>query len=233
MVLIGCPIRNRGHMLEDYLSHIYRQDYKGSARLYFIANNCTDNTIDILKKHKSMGLLDYSVLNNRNVLPDTRNKVQRRTNLYHWLVKLRNLMLDKAKELQCDFLLSCDSDILMRPDTLSRLIGHNLPVVSALVYNGYLASPENPWCFPNIMSYDGIKYRHIANYWVKYPEKSPVGKLLRVDLTGACVLIRKDMYKYPYSYVLQGEDAGFCEAVKKGGYEIFCDVSLFNTHKME
>lgn len=231
MILIGGPVHNRAYMLENYLDKCLDQDYEGEVKLFFIANNCTDGTEKILQTYKNKNLLDFVVMNNPKVIPDKRIKQERRSNIYYWLAHLRNKMLDKAIELQADYFLSCDSDIFMRPDTLSRLLEHNLPAVSALVYNGYLHCPDEPWRYPNILKWNGETYKHQATYWVKNSAMAPYGKLVATDFTGACMLIRKDMFKYRYAYYLKGEDEPFCRSVREHG--LFCDISLFNYHNMK
>lgn len=230
MVLIGCPVSaGRAELLDIYIERAKAQDYKGETKIFFVVNNADKETIKVIKKHKC----DYVVKNNPSVMKDDRNKINRRRVIYYWLAELRNTLLDKAIELHASHLLSCDSDILMRPDTLSRLLEHNLPAVSALVYNGYLHCPDEPWRYPNILKWNGETYRHQATYHVKNNALAPYGKLLETDFTGACILIRKDMFHHRYDYYIRGEDEPMCRSIREAGYKIYCDVSILQTHIME
>jgi len=226
MILIGCPVHNRAGILANYLDVCRAQDYDGDVSFYFIANNCTDDTVKILDWYD----VCYKVVDNPDIMPDKRIKQDRRSTIYSWLATLRNAMLDKAISIGADFFLSCDSDIIMRPDALSRLVAHNVPAVSSLVYNGYLVCPEEPQKYPNILKWDGTKYVHQTNWYIKNNIPAPYGKIIATDFTGACILIRKDMFKYRYGYYYQGEDEPFCRSVRAHG--LYCDISVFSHHIM-
>lgn len=240
-ILIACPVQNREWIIDEYLHHVLQQDYdKKLIDLYFVVNNCTDASLQKLRVfEKQMGpqynSITIEVFNNTKVQQDARNKLLRRTSTYYWLATLRNKLLDKCVELNCDYLLSCDSDILMRCDTITRLLAHKQHAVSALVYNGYLKDAENAYKYPNILNLNPLtkKYEHIVTARTKAPEKNPIGKLLRVDFTGACILISNELCKASkYDYFYLGEDGAFCRTAISKGYELFCDISLFNMHVM-
>jgi hypothetical protein len=174
------------------------------------------------------------IVSNNKFVPDQRSKDIRRGSTYHWLAALRNRILDKCVELNCDYLLSCDSDIILSTDTLKRLLAHNKPVVSSLVYNGYLKHPDEAYKYPNVLQYDSDAktYKHVVSYRIRHPEKNPVGYTLKVDFTGACILINKEICrKARYGYYYRGEDEPFCRSARNYT-ELLCDVSLFNLHIM-
>ena len=226
MIMIGCPVHNREKLLPKYLDACLAQNYNGPVKLCFIANNCTDGTVKILKQYG----VDFVECNNKSVMPDRRIKQDRRSKIYHWLAELRNSMLTRAINIGADYYLSCDSDIIMRPDTLTRLLEHNVPAVSSLVYNGYLVCPEEPQKYPNLLKWNGERYVHQTNWYIKNKVQPPYGKLISTDFTGACILIRRDMLYHRYGYHYQGEDEPFCRSVREHG--LYCDISLFNEHMM-
>jgi len=186
---------------------------------------------------------------------DKRDTDIRRKYTYTWLSHLRNKILKKCIKLNCDYLFSVDTDILIKKDLLNRLLEHKKHIVSALIYNGYLYMPKNApidynpiknaYKYPNIMRnlpikddkfniYNRIRYEHIVNYNVEYPEKNEHGKLLEVDYTGACILISKNVCEkaeYNVNEVI-GEDEPFCFSAKESGFKIYCDVSCFQHHCM-
>lgn len=151
--------------------------------------------------------------------------------IYDHLSRCRNIIFENCKS---DYLFSLDSDILVRSDTLNRLLSHNKHVCSSLIYNGYILFPESPYKYPNILYKDDLGiYRHIVNYRVKYPEKNEIGKLIEVDATGAITLIHNSVCKKTkYSWHKQGEDVAWSESVKQNGWQLYCDVSCFNYHIM-
>jgi GT2 family glycosyltransferase len=172
-------------------------------------------------------------------------RATRRGHTYYWLAELRNMLLAKCVELDCDYLLSCDCDILMKTNTLIRLLAHNEHCVSSLVYNGYIHNPEkhdssfscieNAHLFSNCLIFDEDKkiYVHIRNKRIKEPDKNPVGTTIVTHITGACILISKELAsKAKYGYFYIGEDEHFCRQARMLGYNVLCDVSLLNPHIM-
>ncbi|MBU7008573.1 hypothetical protein Ga0451573_003532 [Peptococcaceae bacterium DYL19] len=155
---------------------------------------------------------------------------------YYWLAELRNKLLKKCINLNADYLFSSDCDILFKRDILKRLLSHNKHIVSSLLYNGYLVtkSIDEAYKYPNILrKVDNSRYEHIVTYRVKYFDKNSVDTLVPCDLTGACILISKEVCsKAKYGWHKQGEDEYFCRSAKQAGYDIWCDVSMFSQHVM-
>lgn len=256
-ILIGCPISNRAWILNEYLECIYNLNYpKKDIILYWIVNNSIDDSFKILENFKRKHTIEYNkiiieVFNDPIKMPykDTRDKYIRRQYTYHWLALLRNKLLDKATEQECTFLLSSDSDILLRQDTLNRLLSHNVPLISSLIYNGYEYIPANAgisynpiveaYRYPNILKFGVVgstaTYRHVVNVYVKTPSKAKAGKTIIIDATGACVLLKNTIFnnrKIRYGYYMLGEDMAFCQSAISQGHAIICDLSTFNYHIM-
>jgi hypothetical protein len=141
------------------------------------------------------------------------------------LAKLRNSLLLKTKS---DYVFSIDTDILFEKEVLNLLLEHKKDYVSGLICNGHMIAKKdgvNPYDFPNIMKKTENGYKHIQDYNNK--------GLLEVDLTGAIMLLSKDVCKAGrFGFSIFGEDAIFCESVKDKGYKIFCDTNVKCTHVM-
>jgi hypothetical protein len=247
-ILIGCPVRDRELYLPYYLEHIYNIKYdKKLIDIYWIINNSTDKSYDLLKEFKDKYKDEYNsitieVYNNRKYPKDERT-VQVREKIYYWLSELRNKLLKKCIDLNCDYLFSCDSDILIPNDILTRLLCHEKDLISSLIYNGYLYKPSNEnsdynpilnaYKFPNILKLENNTYKHIVNYKTKNPNLNPINTLTEVDFTGAVFLatqnICKDSY---YEYHIQGEDEVFSRIAIQKGYKLYCDLSLYSQHLM-
>lgn len=239
MIMIGCPIQNREWILQEYLYHLYHLDYdKKQIHLYFVVNNSKDNSLQMLLDfekvhHDKYAKITIEVKNNPYFVKDERSKTVRRGSTYYWLAELRNMLLDKCVASNCDYLLSCDSDIMLKPDVLKRLLAHNLPIVSGLVLNGHLKEPDRPWYYTNMLKYVNGKPMHIRNYHIHNLHLVPYGKLLKIDFTGACILIKKEVcQKTRYGYFYLGEDGAFCQSAIKAGYDIFGDISITTKHIM-
>ena len=262
-ILIGCPVRDRELYLPHYLKHIYNIKYdKKLIDIYWIINNSKDKSYDLLREFKDKYKDEYNsitieIFNNNKCPKDERvtrvennleltdgklyNKpvvTSSRDIIYLWLAILRNKLLKKCVSLDCDYLFSCDSDILVPSDILTRLLYHEKDVVASLIYNGYnypsIQFPtENAYKFPNILKLNGESYSHIVNYKTKNPNLNPIGTLTQVDFTGAVFLTTKDVCKDSYyDYHVQGEDEVFSRMAIQKGYKLYCDISLYSQHLM-
>jgi glycosyltransferase involved in cell wall biosynthesis len=226
-ITIGCPVRDRSLYLPHYLNCIKNQDYPlEKVTLLFIENDSQDSTLSILNNFKNENSSIFhriKILNyNQNTPSDKRNTIIREQYTYSALSKLRNYWLAQIKT---DFAISCDSDIMMPPDTVKKLVSHNLDYVAGLIVNGYIIKPENPYLFTNILNKNKLTYKHISDY----PENS----LIEVDFSGAVMCLSKKACKLGiFNWHKQGEDAIFCESLKQQGIKLYCDTGCKCTHLM-
>jgi hypothetical protein len=174
-------------------------------------------------------------MNNSKIPKDERKNQIREKFIYEWLCKIRNRIFKKCNELNCDFLLSVDSDILITPTIINDLLETEKDICSSLIWNGTLyAGIENAYKYPNILRYENGRYIHIVNYYVKNPKKSPKDKLIEVDATGAVCLISREVCKNTYyKNHIQGEDLGWAEVCKEKGYKMYCLPYCFSQHVMD
>lgn len=235
-ILISAPACNRGWILPYYLRNLYNLSYpKEKISLYWIVNNCNDNTFQILSEFEHAHRNEYEkikidVFNNEKIPEDNRSEQIRKQFIYEWLSTLRNRILDKCVEWDCDYLISCDTDILMRKDCIEKLLSHDKDVCAGLIANGYLFNPSNPFAFPNILKrLENGHYKHIYNSYVKNKEG-----LREVDFTGAVIAISKEVCKVSrYAPDLTyGEDLPWSKSVQSTGYKLYCDCSCYCQHVM-
>lgn len=242
-ILISCPVSNREWVISHYLEHLYNLIYdRKNISLYFIINNSKDNSEQIIKDFKELHNHEYNSITidtyktNKIIPQDQRTTKIRENHIYDHLSNLRNKILDYASTTNCDHLLSCDSDILIRPDTLNKLLSHSVDVCAGLIYNGFLFDPKHPYKYPNILrlKHDGT-YEHVVNYFVKKAPQLLESKLLDIDATGAVILMSRNIFtnkKIRYSWHKQGEDLAYSETVREQGFKLWCDASCFNYHMM-
>ncbi len=240
-VLLAAPISSRDWVLPYYLDSIYSLDYpKHLLSIYWLLNNSIDQSKKLLQQFKSQHQNEYKQIiieeKNNPKIPKDERVTQTRHAVYPWLAHLRNMILQKTISLNVDFLYSSDCDIILKADSLKRLLAHNTPIVSNLLYNGYLFSGiDTAWKFPNILKETSPRqYQHIANYRIKNPDKNPIGTLLQVEFTGASILISKEVCKVAkYDTNLQfGEDEVFSYSARQAGYKLYCDISSYQQHIM-
>ena len=249
-ILIAFPCRDRAWVLPHFLKHLVNINYdKKLIDIYCIINNSSDSSHEIMKEFKDKYNNDYNSIqievqnNSQYSIKDTR-RTDVRDKIYNWLADLRNMIVKRCVKLDCDYLFSVDTDILVSSDILERLIKHDKDYIASLIYNGYLYTPRsadegydsilNAYKYPNILKQNiNGGYDHIVNYRVKNPNLCDKGYLIEVDFTGAVFLVSKDVCKVArFGWDKQGEDEMFCRSARENGFKLYCDLSLYSQHMM-
>jgi hypothetical protein len=133
---------------------------------------------------------------------------------------------------------------------LRRLIDWDKPIVSALIYNGLTQGTTGDQAF-NFMVKTTEKhadgsYRYLHRpaavlendaVWKRDGEPPYIWRLTdlpRVDMTGAAMLIRKDVLDsgVVFGYHVQGEDIYFCEQAISKGFGVYLDFTQNLNHFM-
>jgi len=232
----------REWVLPYYLRSIYELEYdKRLIDIYWIVNNSTDNSYEMLREFKQKYHAEYrsikiEIINSNVKFEDDRNDYIRKTYTYEWLSALRNKIMDYCVSNKNDYLFSSDSDIILKKDTLTRLVEHDKQIVSSLIYNGYIfLDIENAYKYTNVLNnITNTNYVHKVNFRTKFPEKNPYGMIISCSFTGACVLMTREVCsKTRYAWHEQGEDEFWSRTAKNAGFNLWCDISLFNYHAME
>lgn len=165
----------------------------------------------------------------------------------------RNMLVEKFLTTDCKYLCLVDSDATWHPMTIHRLAHRNKPVIVPMFFMRKIPP------IPTIGPYHGPdpNGRHVYNFgyttarlikkWKSIdPEDYPGNEivlpeaeddLLEVDGTGAhFILIKREVIEaIPYPWFrfttrAAGEDFYFCRQVKKAGYKIYADLSVYTGH---
>lgn len=240
-VTIACPVSdNRLWIIDLYLDHIYNIIYdKKLMNLYFVLNYDYYNIEKILLDFKSKHDHEYNEITidyyykNKNAPQDERSNEVRLKHSYTHLSNLRNKILNYSSK-HTEFLLSIDSDILVRPDIIHKLLSANKNICASLIWNSYIYSPEKPYSCPNILSYDENKIlKHVSNYYTKNSPNLTESKIIQIDATGAICLMSKEVCQNTrYSWHSQGEDMAWSEDCRSKGYKLYVDCGAFSYHIM-
>ena len=219
-VFIGAPVRDRAWILPRFIDHIKKMDTAGiEIKSLFVVNDCIDN---------SEHLLQQSGFNTLKVdeLPSKTESSLRGKYSYQHLANLRNILVEEFLKTDCEYFFSIDTDILVPPNGLKKLINNNKDICSMILcnQNGELKKRAH-----NIMNYDPRRsmYYHIFE-WEN-------DSIIEVDLTGAVYLIHRKVLEngVRYDNNKQGEDVPFCRDARKKGFKVFCDTSIKPIHVME
>jgi len=217
-MMIGSPIQNRQSCLVSYLENIRNLNYpKEKIHLAFLLNNSHDDSYEILKTFRNEYLKDYRKISIWDVcgLNDDYQDFRAPGRNYKHIADARNLWLTMFDS-ESEYLFSIDSDILVEPETLNKLLSRKKDICSALIWNNH-AGPTNLY---------NILRKNRSGYY-KVIEREFEDDVIEVDVTGACYLINRNVIDsgVRYSHHTWGEDFGFCIAAQKKGFEIFCDTT--------
>lgn len=145
----------------------------------------------------------------------------------------RNEIVRSALENDVEYVFFLDSDVVCPPDTIIRLMAHNLPIVTGVYYTR--APPIEPavWSEITPSGKQAIAF-------------NPGSGLIEADFIGmGCCLIHKSVFKNiepPYfKWTLtfenvnnpgigRSEDFEFCRKARERGYKIYADTSLICRH---
>ena len=141
----------------------------------------------------------------------------------------RNIAVENAFALNCDYILWIDDDMFIEPGTklFSRLYEHKKDIAAPLFFTR--KHPYLPLLFKKKLRANGsfVTFDNIMDY-----EKG----LVECDGVGfGCVLIKMDVFrKISKPYFLHGdtygEDLYFCNSAITSGFKIYCDTNLCIGH---
>lgn len=210
-VIIGCPVCERAWILPAFFSHISKQTAEVEIKFLFNYGKSTDRTVDILLEYGS----DILHSSRRSYPGDHKWNNNRRSLMTH----LRNELLDVVCEKDPDYYFSLDSDILIPPDCLTKLIADQKDAVSPQV------NMSSKKIAPNVMTFknnQALRENYSSN------------RLQKVDIIMAAVLMSRRVYKnVRYKFHSQGEDIGWSQDAKKKGYDLWWDPRIICRHVMK
>jgi len=130
-ILIAAPANCSEIMFQEYLNSL---NHLILPENYIVDKFFVLNKNSILKKY--LKEKEYIEIDNNNlVLEKEKNKPKKwKTENYNFIAKLRNYILEKAREDKYDYLFSVDSDILLHPNTLKHLIECNKDFISTAIW---------------------------------------------------------------------------------------------------
>ena len=108
-----------------------------------------------------------------------------------------------------------DSDILVYPDTLRNLISRRKEVIASLVKNDNQHNENTNF----------YNFVFVPNGWDHVTQRKRIKRegIIKVDLTGACILISQKAYNSGKYYGISGGDFGFSRDMANAGIDMFVD----------
>lgn len=231
-LIIGCPVYKRSWILPLWFAAIERQSISLNKIGFIFETSPNDKeTVSILRRWRSVHPeVPVFEIREREDLPHhehAENSRQWTISKYENMVNLRNSILSRVRELQPDYYLSLDSDIIIKnPNTLELLIGHiedGADAVSPLMF----MTPFN-MDFPSVMTWidkEEFKARRTKDY--------PIGTFFKSDVIMAAKMMSKKVYNdVDYEIHSQGEDLGWSKNAALKGYLLYCASYIYAPHIM-
>jgi hypothetical protein len=139
----------------------------------------------------------------------------------------RNIMIQQALDLECDYVFFIDDDCLIPPETLIKLYNHNVDIVSGLYcMRNY---PHKPIVFDQANDDGTCRWTNLSG---------PDEGLKKIVATGmGCLLVKTHVFRKIQEtekyWVTLGEleqdhwcdDLSFFKRVRKNGFDIFIDLN--------
>jgi hypothetical protein len=220
---------------------------KKKIHLAFLVNNPdyikTNEVLDMLLKFKEAHKDKYYKI---DIWDATGNWNDERVHerFFSYFAAIRNKWLEMLDE-NDTHIFSVDSDILILPNTLRRLLDWNKDIISAVIYNGKDSEGRDTF---NFMSKTSDRFPNGDSVYIhRHPtylesraqweqdEKTRLWKMAdppEVKMTGAISLIKREVIDAGtrYGFAAQGEDIYFSEKAIENGFKIYCDFTIQPAH---
>lgn len=250
-IMIGTPIfKGKDYCLKEFADSIRAFDYPKELLSMVLVDNSKDKREDHYTK------AFHSVPNFKYIFVGRKGSTVRE-NLTFSQNEMRRYFLD---ERDYKLLFSLESDVIVPPDCIERLHSHSLPVVSAIhTYDDtFVGITQGGEKLPIFATNKGTPYPDLYRpiTWDDFPKctkpqknskgiyvynayqkgvKSSKETLLEVGTTSlGCLLIIKKVlekvrYRAPMNFPVNS-DVWFGQDVKKQGYKLFMDTSIWSHH---
>lgn len=221
-IVAGCPVRNRAWILPEYLPALEatmrfatRYGWNDSAGYLFLENDSTDETLSGLNVW-AWKRPDIKIATRSGGYIPGEGREEYGAYGYAHLADVRNTFIDLFLAGDGDYLFSVDSDVIVKVDTLLKLVAHadQNTIVGAAICNipGQQLDGQAPGNFMVRVSPGALG--HPLPY-------STVGTF-NVDVIGAVYLIPRRVLEAGVRYAPhpQGEDIPFCVDAAKKQFEM-------------
>lgn len=214
-ILITAPLRQDLEIFLEYQKGLDALEIPEgfSVSRFFVVNDCEEVIPHI---HDA----EY-------IRVDTGDEYRKTGDNHEWTLELmakmsdlRNRTITKMLTGGYDYWFSVDTDLVLDPWTLYRLIEADKDIVSEIFWTQH-------WC--NAWEHD--QYSPPRDEWRK-------PGLYKVGMTGACTLVKRAVFEAGVDYTqipniykaLRGEDRHFCVRAACAGFEMWVDTHCPATH---
>ena len=214
-ILITAPLRQDVKIFLEYQSGVDALEVPEgfSASRFFVVNDCEE--------------VIPHIRNAEYIRMDTGDEYRKTGDNHEWTFELmakmsglRNRTIEEMLDGGYDYWFSVDTDLVLDPWTLYRLIEADKDIVSEIFWTQH-------WC----NAWERDQYSPPREEWRK-------PGLYQVGMTGACTLVKRKVFEAGVDYTqipniykaLRGEDRHFCVRAACAGFEMWVDTHCPATH---
>lgn len=241
-ILIGSPIKQKPSILKEFIISMKELDLVDlDVRYIFIDDNTDEESSKLLNEWNSenpnVEIVKLKLDKEEDYICNefTHNWTN---SLINKVSEFKNYIINKAKEYRVDYLFFVDSDLILNPKTLKRLLGINKDIVSNIFWTkwekGLIELPQ-VWIKDNYTLFDSYYGENISKEeqdkrTLEFLSKLRIPGTYKVGGLGACTLIsRKALNKGVnfsniYNISFMGEDRHFCIRAVALGLELYVDT---------
>jgi len=245
-ILIASPVRQNAQVLAAFLNSLQKLDtdpLTTQIEYLFMDDNLDPVSSQLLKNFpENRIIIETADKSTSTYVPFSH---EWKNNALDQVTCMKNKILQLAQEMKVDYLFLVDSDIVMHPKTLQRLLDADKNIVSNIFWTKWSAgSSEQPqvWLSDKYIQYhqtrnepvpDAVRKSRQAEFYrkLRIPGTYEVGGL------GACTLISHRVLQRPevnFTYLdnvsFWGEDRHFCIRAKALGFDLWVDTHYPSFH---
>ncbi|NPV91336.1 MAG: glycosyltransferase family 2 protein [Firmicutes bacterium] len=245
-VLLGSPIRQKPEILKEFIESLNSLDQRDIELSFILVddNEYEESSRQLLRFEENQRTFLFKAesiekagnTHEAYVCDDTTHYWKE--HLIWRVAGFKDFMIEKAIELDYDYLFLIDSDLILHPATIQHLIDTGKDIISEVFWTAwYPGSPE----LPNVWLYDHydmarrvrgerLSSEEQAARQQSFLEQLKTPGVYEVGGLGACTLISKKAllagvsFKQIKNLTLWGEDRHFCVRAIALGLNLFVDT---------
>lgn len=218
IVTIGCPVAHRDWVLDAWFDHVEEACWNAGVepQYVFVGDTYWDKSFHVIERRATNALLEYA--------PNMKGDDRRTWNQdrYAAMVQLRNQLLGVVRDLDPDFFLSLDSDILLHPDVLALLLDHmehdDYDAIGARCYMTETGRNCPSWA--RLSSQNALQRYDSEGYF-------------QAQIIMAIKLMRRSAYRIDYELHIQGEDIGWSLACQRAHLKLGWEGRFASKHVLQ
>lgn len=225
-ILLGAPVRQKPHIFREYLRSLDRLEIPDGVevRREFMLHGCPE-LAEMLRPE------DMFCFRRAEDSYDTEGDTHRwQQSNFTAVAEMKNDLLRQAREGGYDYFFLVDSDLILHPQTLARLLGRQKDVTAEIFWTKW--SRDGNAIGPNCWDLD------FCGYGPDGVQRYLQPGLHRTGGTGACILISRavlldENVSYTPIYNLsfsRWEDRAFCVRAAANGFELWIDTTCPALH---